>query len=191
LRAALIVKLPLTAPIDGVIGESNALNGAVIPAGGQVYSIVDPTRFWMQALAAADLDTGQIKNAQAILHDGRAFPLSFVGHGYQLSNQALPLQFQPLAAMPALMIGSLLDIRLQTHETVAGMSVPRTAVLPAPGDAGAIVWVRTAAERFEARRVELQPVDEHRVLAVKGVQSGDRIVDSGSTLLSMLQSSAP
>lgn len=191
LRTALTAKLPMTAPIDGVIGESKAVNGAVIPAGGQVYSIVDPTRFWMQALAAADLDTRQISRAQALLHDGRSFPLSFAGHGYQLSNQALPLQFSPLAAMPALMVGTLLDIRLQTHETVEGVSLPRTSVLPSPGDGGAIVWVRTGAEHFEARRVEIQPIDEHTVLAVQGLRTGDRVVDNGSMLLSMIQSMAP
>jgi RND family efflux transporter MFP subunit len=193
LRAALTVKLPMLAPIDGVIGDSNALNGAVIPAGGQVFSIVDPTRFWMQALAAPDLDTTRISSAQAVLHDGSAYPLDFAGHGYQLSNQALPLQFRPLAAMPALMVGTLLDIRLQTHETVEAVRLPRTAVLPSPGAAtgDAIVWVRTDAEHFEARQVETQRLDEHTVLVTKGLQTGDRVVDSGNMLLSMIQSAAP
>ncbi|MBI5462677.1 MAG: efflux RND transporter periplasmic adaptor subunit [Gammaproteobacteria bacterium] len=191
LRAALAVKLPMTAPVDGVIGEANALNGAVVPAGGQVFSIVDPTRFWMQALALPDMDTTQISSAQAVLHDGRSFPLAFAGHGYQLNNQALPLRFRPLAAMPALMVGTLLDIRLQTRDTVDGVRLPRTAVLPSADAMGATVWVRTAAERFEPRRVEIQSVDEHTVLAVKGLQPGDRVVDNGSTLLSMIQSAAP
>jgi RND family efflux transporter MFP subunit len=191
LRAALTAKIPLTAPADGVIGESNAVNGAVIPAGGQVFSIVDPTRFWMQALAAPDMDTARISSAQAVLRDGSSFPLAFAGHGYRLDNQALPLQFRPLAVMPALVVGTLLDIRLQSRETVEGIPVPKTAVQPAAGDGGALVWVRADAERFEARRVSVQALDDASVLVVSGLQAGERVVDSGSTLLSMIQNAAP
>lgn len=187
LRNALTAPLPMRAPADGVIGESNALHGAVIPAGGQVFSIVDPTRFRMQALAAPDLDTQRIHSAYAVLHDGRRFPLAFAGHGFQLDNQALPLQFRPLADMPALLIGALIDIRLQTHESLEGVPVPHTALLPAPAGDGAQVWVRTQAERFEPRRVRTQPADEQQVLVVSGLQAGERVITNGASLLSMVQ----
>ena len=186
LRGALADKLPMTAPVDGLIGEVNALNGAVVPAGAQIFSIVDPTRFRLQALATPDLDTQQIHSAHAVLSDGSSFPLAFAGHGFQLANQALPLQFRPLADMPPLLVGALFDIRLQTHESVEGLPVPRDALLSAPAGADAWVWVRTDAERFEPRRVETQSADEHSVLVVSGLQAGDRVVSRGAGLLAMI-----
>lgn len=190
LRAALAVKLPMTAPMDGVIGASNAVNGAVMPAGGEVFSLVDPARFWVQVLVAAELDTGRINRAVALTRAGGSFPLAFAGHGYQLSNQALPLQFRPLAAMPGLPIGSLLDVQVQMQDRIDGVPVPRSAVSRSAQDAAATVWVRRRAEQFEARRVETLSLGDQRILVTSGLQTGDRIVNDGNALLSMLESTA-
>ena len=190
LRGTLAGKLALKAPVDAVIDQVRAINGAVVQAGEEVFTLVDPARFWVEALAPAQFDVTGIQGAEALLPDGTPIPLAFAGHGYRLDNQILPLQFRPLNAAPRLVVGMLLDIRLQSPERIEGVVLPVGAVQSTPGSRDAVVWVRAAAERFEPRRVRLLSLDPGSWLIESGLQSGDRVVEQGATLLSMLQRTA-
>jgi membrane fusion protein, heavy metal efflux system len=43
--------------------------------------------------------------------------------------------------------------------------------------------VHTRGERFEPRPVRIEPLDSERVLAVAGLESGQRVVVQGAELL--------
>ena len=191
LRGTLAGKLALKAPVDAVVDQVRAMNGAVVQAGEQVFTLVDPTRFWVEALAPAQFNVNEIREAEALLPDGTPIPLAFAGHGYRLDNQILPLQFRPLNAAPRLVVGMLLDVHVQSPERIEGVVLPVGAVQSTPGSRDAVVWVRAAAERFESRRVRLLSLSPDAWLIERGLQSGDRVVEQGATLLSMLQRSAP
>ena len=50
-----------------------------------------------------------------------------------------------------------------------------------------VVWVKTAAERFEPRPVRIEPLDGARVAVVSGVEPGERVVVQGASLLNQIR----
>mgnify|MGYP001765467656 CR=1 FL=1 len=174
----------LVAPVSGVVAAVAATAGQIAEPNTIVFRIVDPRRFWVEALAyEAHVFAPRATGRPA---GGESFPLTFVGSGLSDRAQAVPVHFSVDGEAKGLRAGQLLTVSARLAETRGGIAVPRAAVLRG-SNGRSLVWEHTNPERFVPREVRVEPLDGERVLIVAGVEAGRRIVTGGAELLNQIR----
>lgn len=174
----------LVAPVSGVIAAVQAVAGQIAEPNAIIFQIVDPARFWVEALS---FDAHAIEGgAQARLPDGRSLALAYRGSGLADRLQAVPVQFSVEGETRGLRAGQLLTVLATTESQRKGVAVPRASVLRG-ANGQPIVYEHSNAERFVPREVRVEPLDGARVLIVSGVEAGRRVVTQGAELLNQIR----
>ncbi|MBL8573016.1 MAG: efflux RND transporter periplasmic adaptor subunit [Hyphomicrobiaceae bacterium] len=174
----------LVAPVSGVIAAVAATAGQIAEPNTIVFRIVDPRRFWVEALAyEAHAFAAHATGRPA---GGESFPLAFIGGGLSDRAQAVPVHFSVSGQPKGLRAGQLLTVAATLAETRGGIAVPRAAVLRGT-NGRSLVWEHTNPERFVPREVRVEPLDGERVLIVAGIEAGRRIVTGGAELLNQIR----
>lgn len=174
----------LVAPVSGVVAAIAATAGQIAEPNTIVFRIVDPQRFWIEALAyEAHAFAAHATGRPA---GGESIPLAFVGSGLSDRAQAVPVHFSVSGETRGLRAGQLLTVTARLAETRGGIAVPRAAVLRG-SNGRSLVWEHTNPERFVPREVRVEPLDGERVLIVAGVDAGRRIVTGGAELLNQIR----
>jgi membrane fusion protein, heavy metal efflux system len=186
LKSSRIAPETLTAPIDGIISVAHAAAGQVVQPQDVMFQIVDPKSFWVETLVFDQLDPGVIAGASAETPDGQTMQLKFQGRGRALQQQAVVLHFSIENPPPSIAVGLPLTVYVRKAETVAGMLVPRDAVLRGIGGVDT-VWEHVDPERFVPRQVRSEPFDGTRVLITGGLAARVRVVVHGAELLSQVR----
>jgi RND family efflux transporter MFP subunit len=174
----------LIAPVAGVIAEASAIVGQMVQPNTVVFHIVDPARLWVEALSYDALAPGP--SASDRTSAGRDIALSFQGSGLADRNQSVPIHFAIEGLEAGHRLGQFVTVIAPIAEEAEGVAVPRAAVIRAANGQD-IVYLHTAAERFEAREVRTAPLDSKRVLIVAGVTRGQRVVTQGAELLDQVR----
>ncbi len=178
---------PLTAPVDGIVSQSEAFIGKVVEAGDTLFEIVDPTHLWVEALSYDTALATPVQTATAYTVQGGKLPLQYMGQAYHLRNQAVPLQFRITDnAGLTLALGQTLKVFVQTTTQTQGFLLPRASIAQGADDK-AQVWVHHAAEIFSPRSVRVQGVDAATVLVVEGLSAGEHVVTAGAQLLAQIR----
>jgi membrane fusion protein, heavy metal efflux system len=184
----------LTAPVDGVLASHNAQAGQVLDARDTVFTVVNPARLRIEALAydaalAADVGAAYlVDNAAqttATTTTPKAQPLTFLGGAGALRDQALPLHFALAGGLP-LAVGQPVQVLVHSRSTQAGHAVPAAALVKNAANQST-VWVKVAPERFVPKVVQAQPLDGVRVVVTQGLSDGDLVVSQGATLLNQVR----
>lgn len=174
----------LVASVSGVIAAVQAVAGQMAEPNAVIFQIVDPARFWVEALS---YEAYPLKDqATGRLGDGRTVPLLYKGAGLSDRNQAIPIQFSIEGDTAGLRAGQLLTVLAATSDERQGIAVPRGSVLRG-ANGQSIVYEHTNAERFVPREVRVEPLDGERVLILSGVEPGRRIVTQGAELLNQIR----
>lgn len=174
----------LVAPVSGVIAAVQAVAGQIAEPNAVIFQIVDPARFWVEALS---YEAYSIKDAATgRLADNRTVALLYRGAGLADRNQAIPIQFSIEGDTAGLRAGQLLTVLASTSDERRGIAVPRESVLRG-ANGQSIVYEHTNAERFVPREVRVEPLDGQRVLIVSGIEAGKRIVTQGAELLNQIR----
>jgi membrane fusion protein, heavy metal efflux system len=174
----------LVASVSGVIAAVQAVAGQIAEPNSVIFQIVDPARFWVEALS---YEAYPLKDqATGRLGDGRSVPLLYKGAGLADRNQAIPIQFSIEGDAGGLRAGQLLTVLAATSDERQGIAVPRGSVLRG-ANGQSIVYEHTNAERFVPREVRVEPLDGERVLILSGVEPGRRIVTRGAELLNQIR----
>ena len=179
------MQIPLRAPADGVISVANAVAGQIVESRTTLYEIVDPERVWVEASGYDPTLLDAIAGASAVTADGRALPLSYLGHGPKLNQQAIPILFH-VREPTMLPIGTPVLVLVETRDRHKGIILPPAAVVRNPAGQ-AIVWQHTGAERFVPLLVRVEPVDGKSIAVVSGLAEGRRVVVVGAELLSQVR----
>ncbi len=174
----------LVAPIDGVISAVQAVAGQIADPNAVVFQIVDPKRFWVEALSYEAHPVGD--RATGKLSTGGSIELVYRGTGLAEQAQAVTLHFEINGATEGLRSGQFLSVLAPTTETLTGIAVPRTSVIRS-NNGQSIVYEHTNAERFVPREVRVAPLDAERVLIISGIDKGKRIVTQGAELLNQIR----
>ncbi|MDP3546741.1 MAG: efflux RND transporter periplasmic adaptor subunit, partial [Phreatobacter sp.] len=112
----------LLAPVTGVIAAVQAVAGQIAEPNVVIFQIIDPSRFWVEALSfEAHAING---SANGRLGDGRTVSLAFRGSGLADRNQAIPIQFSVEGTTSGLRAGQLLTVLASTQEERSGIAVP-------------------------------------------------------------------
>jgi hypothetical protein len=176
---------PVIAPIGGIVSVSHATSGQIVDARDVLFEIVDPTEYWVEAIAYDASAAQNLEKAHAVA-GGTQIPLEFAGRGLALRQQAVVLSFKVVGAHEKLAIGKPVQVVLQSTMKVDGIVLPASAVVR--GQTGLpIVWVKTEAERFEPQTVKVQPLDGRAIVVTSGLKEGLRIVTEGVTLLNQIR----
>ena len=176
----------LVSPVSGAIALSNAVAGQVVDARELVFEIVDPRRMLVEAMAY-DTDLASDISGASITAGNSRVPLEFIGAARRLREQALPLSFVATGeALERLAVGQPLEVYVETRSTVTGIRVPAASVLKNPANQ-AIVWVKTAPERFEPRTVTVAPLDGLTVAVTSGLAAGERVATGAATLINQIR----
>ena len=176
----------LVAPVSGVIASSNAVAGQVVDARELVFEVVDPTRLRIEALAYDAAVASNVAGATVAL-GADTVALTFIGAARSLREQALPMLFRAEGqALSKLAVGQTVKVYVQTATRIKGLRVPAQALLKNPANQ-AVVWVKTAAERFEAHTVTVEALDGASVAVTSGLNAGDRIATQGATLINQIR----
>ena len=174
----------LLAPVAGIIASSNAVAGQMAEPNAVIFQIIDPKVLWIEALSyEAHATSGA---ARAVLADGRAVDLDYLGTGFADRNQAVPIHFAIRSDTTGLRVGQFVTVLAATADERSGLAVPREAVLRG-GNGQALVYEHTNAERFVAREVRVEPLDGTQVLIVAGIEPGRRVVTQGAELLNQIR----
>jgi RND family efflux transporter MFP subunit len=174
----------LFAPVDGVIAAGQAIAGQIASPGVTVYEIVDPGKFWVEALSYRAETLGDA--AVAVFADGATIDLKYQGTGLADQGQAVPVRFSVVGLAEGLRAGQLLRVIAATPAEREGIVVPRDAVLRG-ANGQLVVYVKTNAERFVQREVRVEPLDGDTVLVVAGLEVGLRVVTEGAELLNQIR----
>jgi RND family efflux transporter MFP subunit len=175
---------PLIAPVSGLIAEASAVVGQMVQANTVIFHIVDPRRLWVEALSYDVITPGA--GASGRTSAGRELSLAYQGSGLADRNQSIPVHFEITGDASGHRLGQFVTVIAPTSEEVEGVAVPRAAVVRAANGQD-VVYLHTAAERFEPREVRTAPLDGHRVLVLAGLQRGQRLVTQGAELLDQVR----
>ena len=176
----------LRASTDGIITAAKVVPGQVIQPQDVLFQIADPKSLWVEALAYEDIGLKAPEAATAVAHNGQTIALSYVGTSRALRQHASVVQFAIPEPPGGLNIGQPLNVMLQSGAPVSGLIFPRDAVVRS-GNGENIVWLHTAAERFEPRPVRVLPVDAARVMIASGLDGGERVVVRGTDLINQIR----
>ncbi len=185
LNESLHAKLPLRAPISGVISDATVIAGAQVEAGSTVFEIISNEALAVEAGAYDDRYLRSVQNA-VFVHNSKEYPLKLIGVGRKLRDQAVPVQFQVIGNARELATGAIGTVLAQSSDKQRGASVPQSALLR--GDDGRpTVLIKIAPEQFKLVAVSHEPLPDNRALISSGLQDGERIVISGASLLQQIR----
>lgn len=180
----------LVAPASGVIAAANVVAGQVVDARELLFEIVDPNRLRVEAIAHDSTIGTNITFATALTNSGETFPLEFIGAGRTLREQTVPIHFRIVspkdAQLPALTVGQSVKVVTQSKTTVPGVAVPAGAIVKNASNQD-MVWVHTAAERFEQRPIRHAPLSASTVAVLDGLKGGERVVVQGAPLVNQVR----
>jgi len=160
--------------------------GQSVDAREVMFEIVDPARFWVEAIAHNAGVAAKLTKAFAVTGTGESVPLAFAGAGLSLKQQAAPLTFQVMHAEAKLSIGQPVTVILQSTVDLSGIVLPASSVVRAASGLS-IVWIKSEAERFEPHTVRYEPLDGQRVVVLAGLKPEQRVVTEGATLLNQIR----
>lgn len=184
--ASLYRRESLAAPASGVVSASTVSAGQVVETREVLFEIVDPQRLWVEAVAYDMSLKGQITGATGVGAAGQPVKLTYLGAGWQLREQALPVQFRINPPLPPISVGEKVKLFVETRNKVRGVALPRAAVTRA-SSGEALAWVHVSAERFAPRRVQTVALDGVNVAVTAGLNAGERVVTEGAALLAQVR----
>ena len=190
LLPTLTTREALRAPVSGVISASNVVAGQFVDARDQIlFEVLDPAHLMVEATAFDHGVVERMMGATAVIGDGGPLPLSFVGHGATLRQQAMPLLFRIGNAEQhghGLHVGQPARVLVQTSTRQTGIVLPRQSVVRGP-NGQPLVWEHASPQRFVARPVRMQPLDGNTVLVSAGLEPDARVVTDGAGLLNQIR----
>jgi cobalt-zinc-cadmium efflux system membrane fusion protein len=186
LLPTLVEREEIVAPIGGIISAGNVVAGQVVDAREVLFEIVDPARYWVEAIAHDPAVLEHMGKASAVLNSGETMPLQFAGLGPSLKQQAASLTFRVVQAPRNISVGKPVSVILQSTHELTGIVLPASSIVRAPSGL-ALVWVKTEPERFEPHTVRYEPLDGQRVVVLAGLKVDMRVVTEGATLLNQIR----
>ncbi len=176
----------LRAPISGVISVSGVRVGQVVAAQTTLFEIVDPSRLYVEANLFDRRPLVAGASAVGKTADGATFNLVFEGAGLADRGRAAQGLFRIVGAPPRLRIGESVTIAVPIGDPVAGVIVPRAALVSGANGITS-VFVKTSAEVFTLRTVTTASVDAERLAILQGIKAEERVVTIGATLLGQVR----
>ncbi|MBI5919280.1 MAG: efflux RND transporter periplasmic adaptor subunit [Nitrosomonadales bacterium] len=177
----------LRSPIDGVVLEKTAVNGARFAAGEVLYRIADLSSVWVQA-EVAEQDQGALRLGQSAKVSVDAYPgevfsgkVGFISPVLNPQTRTVQVRVELSNLQGRLRPAMYAKVELATGHAAAVLSIPLSAVL----DSGVrqLALVQIAEGRFEPRTLQLGRRDGEFAEVLDGLTEGERVVTKANFLI--------
>jgi len=188
---ALIVRVPVRAPIAGVVAERNAALGGAVSADKTLFRIVADTQASFSILArvpetvTAKPEVGASATIAPRGNAPRTCQASVAGSlgGIDMQTRTLALRLTPEKGCIWLIPGSFVDVIFASANALpAGLVVPRNAIVDVRGKPTVFV-ASSSAGQFTAQSVQVGSGDANEVTIDSGLSAGEQVVIEGAVLL--------
>jgi Cu(I)/Ag(I) efflux system membrane fusion protein/cobalt-zinc-cadmium efflux system membrane fusion protein len=178
--------IEIESPVSGYITERNALPNQYVQADTKLYTIADLSIVWVYA-NVSQTDVGRLKPGNPATVTVDAYPgRNFAGRIDQILPQVDPMTRTVRVRLVFSNPGVVLKPGMYVNVDI-GVPLGRQLVIPSSAvlQAGArqIAFIDHGQGYLEPREVELGARIDDRVLVLKGLRSGERIVSSANFLV--------
>ncbi|TAN21935.1 MAG: efflux RND transporter periplasmic adaptor subunit [Acidobacteria bacterium] len=177
----------LLAPIAGRITAVNATPGELVQPGQTLFTIVNEQQIWAAAAvpeADIPLAAGAVRaSLEVTAYPDRDFPLHRVASTGVVdpATHTLTVIYATANSANRLQPGMAGTLTLQSRRQAPTVTVPRTALLYAPG--GAAVFVDLGGGRYRRQAVTVEYERGALAAVAAGLTSGARVVTRGAAWL--------
>ena len=190
-------RLPIRAPIAGVVARRRVIPGSRVAGGELLFSIVDPSVVWLEvhvpAARAARLSpaTGAVFRQEGSERTYRTRRTVSVGSVVDSLTRTLLVLYEAANPDRTIKVGATATVAVGTGTQVRGVVVPSSAILDEDGRP--ICYVQASGERFEKRELTLGGSDGTHAVALTGLRAGERVVTGAAyqVRLASLSTSVP
>lgn len=179
--------VPLKAPASGVVVRRFVSTGSVLTPGAEAFTVADPSSLWLVA-SVNEADLAQVHPGMTARMTVRAYPDAvFTGRVLQLGEELDPTTRTLKVRIAAANVKGQLkpemfaSVELERASAQAAVFLPETAAQEVNGQR--VVFVETAARKYEARPVRVASVVDGQMRIEEGIRNGDRVVTAGSFAL--------
>ena len=181
-----VVQLILRSPIDGVVLEKMAVEGARFAAGDVLFKLADLSSLWLQA-DVAEQDQGSLHLGQSVAvtvdaYAGEKFigKVSFIAPVLNEKTRTVRVRVEMQNTNARLRPGMYAQVVI-ADKMKSSLTIPLSAVL----DSGTrqVVLVQVAEGRFQPRTVELGARSEEQVTVLSGLTEGEQVVTAANFLI--------
>ncbi|MEE9293684.1 MAG: efflux RND transporter periplasmic adaptor subunit [Phycisphaerae bacterium] len=192
-------RMPIKAPISGVVVKSASVEGEQVEAHAPVFRIVNAHRIWVRA-NVSEFDLGSLTASPGATLSLSAFPgwqtdiLSEAGGRFvhlgtvvDESSRVVPITYELPNPDGRFRIGMLAEVQVATKTAEEVVAIPEEAVVMDNGRP--IAFVMLEGETFQRRELELGIRDNGFVEIKSGVEVGERVATKGSYALKLASQS--
>jgi cobalt-zinc-cadmium efflux system membrane fusion protein len=172
----------VAAPLGGVVVRVAKAVGEPVGPGEAIIEIVDPSLVWIEVFVPErELPRlgRQVRASFRIPGVDGELSGRLIDAGATISRETrmATFVFEVPNGERRLRVGGQIQARLDAADTIAGLMVPREAVLESEGKR--FVYVLLSGEEFERREVAVADEYGDRVAIVRGLTAGERVVTQG------------
>ncbi len=185
----------ITAPIDGVVVEVQAMQGQAVTSGETLLRIVNLDELWIRARvpeqqatqlrgdqdAAFKLPGTDVWQPLDVTGEDADASVVHVGRTVERTSRTVEILYALRRPDARLRVGAMVRVAVPCGDPWQGLIVPRDAVLD--DDGRSLVYVQVEGEAFEARAVRLGPASSGQLGIEAGVRSTERIVTRGANFI--------
>jgi len=190
-------KVAIRAPISGVITARSITPGSRVDAGALLFTIVDPALVWLRAnvpaaqapsIGQSSVGTFQPEGSPRVY---RAQRMVSTGSVIDSLSRTVPVIYEIANGDGSIRVGANARVMVGTGKTVAGVTVPKSAILDENGRP--VAYVQPDGESFEKRELTLGGSEGEHVLVLSGIREGERVVTGApyQVKLASLSTSVP
>lgn len=176
-------RIPVTAPIDGVIAAAEVSLGEQVAADRKLYTVLEPSRLWVEAdVFETDIARIEAAGTADVRLEGR--PTAFAGRLFRLGQLVDPATrtvkaiFEVDNASGAFRPGMFAEVAIGAGAPRRSLVVPDAAVIEDGGRR--FVFVHVTPEEFVRREVVLGERDGDDWAVRTGLRPGERVVVQGT-----------
>ena len=184
------LRLPLIAPITGVVVAAHYVEGEHLDAHTETLRLVNTDDVLLVA-RVSEFDLSHVPNNPAALmtlpaYPGRRFEILGAGTGQLLDigrvvdaqTRSVQIRYRLPNPQGLFRIGMFADVFLETESVLTALAVPEDAIVTDRGQA--VLFVLVHGELFERREVSLGIRDGGFVEVKRGLADGERVVTRGA-----------
>ncbi len=190
-----VVRVQVTAPIDGVVTWASPSAGASVTPDMELVHIVDPSKVWIEG-RVSEFDLHRVARELGATATFLGLPderLELAGAPYiaprvSADSRAVIVRFPAENAAGRLIEGQLAELELRTELVRGALAIPHEAIVMDQGVPTA--YVMRSGELFEKRQLRLGLRDGASVEVLEGLAEGERVATRGAYIV-RLASMAP
>ena len=192
-------RMPMKAPISGVVVKSTSVEGEQVEAHASVFRIVNADPVWVTA-HVSEFDLGSLSARPGATLSLPAFPGwqtdiiheaggRFVHLGTVVDDlsRVVPITYELPNPDGRFRIGMLAEVHVATQSATEVVAIPEDAVVMDNGRP--IAFVMLDGENFQRRELKLGIRDNGFVEIKSGVEVGERVATKGSYALKLASQS--